>query len=87
MPKSVFKELWEDLQTKGFWSGFVKNIRKDEGYYWVYAEVSTVLKDGKVVEYKSIRTPVSFENKKKYQLLYDEIRQKDGDKKRKVIYE
>jgi PAS domain S-box-containing protein len=87
MPKSVFKELWEDLQIKGFWSGFVKNIRKDEGYYWVYAEVSTVLKDGKVVEYKSIRTPVSFENKKKYQLLYDEIRQKDGDKKRKVIYE
>lgn len=87
MPKSVFKELWEDLQTKGFWSGFVKNIRKDEGYYWVYAEVSTVLKDGKVVEYKSIRTPVSFENKKKYQLLYDEIRQKDNDKKRKVIYE
>ncbi len=87
MPKSVFKELWEDLQIKGFWSGFVKNIRKDEGYYWVYAEVSTVLKDGKVVEYKSIRTPVSFENKKKYQLLYDEIRQKDSDKKRKVIYE
>src|SRR5574344_1826453 len=30
MPKSVFKELWEDLQIKGFWSGFVKNIRKDE---------------------------------------------------------
>lgn len=87
MPKSVFKKLWEDLQTKGFWSGFVKNIRKDEGYYWVYAEVSTVLKDGKVIEYKSIRTPVSFEDKKKYQLLYDDIRAKENDRIRKVIYE
>ena len=29
MPKSIFKELWQDLQTKGSWSGVVKNKRKD----------------------------------------------------------
>ncbi len=87
MPKSVFKQLWEDLELKGFWNGFVKNIRKDEGYYWVYAEVSTVLKDGKIVEYKSIRTPISFEDKKKYQLYYDNLREENGEKTRKIVYE
>ena len=61
--RSVYQRKRNDSVVKS------KNIRKDEGYYWVYAEVSTVLKDGKVVEYKSIRTPVSFENKKKYGML------------------
>ena len=87
MPKSVFKELWEDLQTKGRWSGFVKNLRKDSGFYWVYAEISGVLKDNKLVEYKSIRTPISFEDKKKYQLLYDELKIKNNEKIRKISYE
>src|SRR5574344_226685 len=87
MPKEIFKELWEDLQTKGKWSGIVKNLRKDSGFYWVYAEISCVLKDNKLVEYKSIRTPISFDDKKKYQNLYDEIRLKNSDKIRKIIYE
>lgn len=87
MPKSVFKELWEDLQTKGRWSGFVKNLRKDSGFYWVYAEISGVFKDNKLVEYKSIRTPICFEDKKKYQLLYDEIKIKNNEKIRKITYD
>ena len=74
MPKSIFKELWKDLDIKGSWSGVVKNKRKDEGFYWVYAEVSGVYKDGTLVEYKSIRTPISFDDKVKYQLLYDQIK-------------
>lgn len=87
MPSSIFKELWYDLQTKGKWSGFVKNLRKDSGFYWVYAEISGVLKDNKLVEYKSIRTPISLEDKKKYQLLYDEIKIKNNEKIRKITYD
>ena len=86
MPKSIFKELWKDLETKGSWNGFVKNKRKDEGFYWVYAEVSRVFKNGVLVEYKSIRTPISFEDKVKYQLLYDEIKKENGETTRKIIY-
>ncbi|WP_419678178.1 PAS domain-containing protein [Aliarcobacter lanthieri] len=86
MPKSIFKELWGDLQTKGRWSGIVKNLRKDEGFYWVYAEISQVLKNEKLIEYKSIRTPISFEEKIKYQLLYDEIREKNNEIKRVISY-
>lgn len=86
MPKAVFKDLWEKLQTTGKWNGIVKNLRKDEGFYWVYAEISQVLKNGKLVEYKSIRTPISFEEKKIYQLKYDEMKKNSNETTRKVIY-
>ena len=86
MPKSIFKELWLDLQTKGSWSGVVKNKRKDDGFYWVYAEISGVFKDGVLIEYKSIRTPISFEEKVKHQLLYDQIKKENGETTRRVIY-
>lgn len=86
MPKSIFKELWKDIETKGSWSGFIKNKRKDDGFYWVYAEISGVFKDGILVEYKSIRTPISFEKKVKYQLLYDQIKKENGETTRRVIY-
>ncbi len=86
MPKAIFEELWESLKTKGSWSGIVKNIRKDTGFYWVYAEISGVLKNGVLVEYKSIRTPISFEEKQKHQLLYDRIKKENNEKIRKVIY-
>ena len=86
MPKSIFKELWKELDIKGSWSGVVKNKRKDEGFYWVYAEVSRVYRDGTLVEYKSIRTPISFDDKVKYQLLYDQIKKDTNETTRRVIY-
>lgn len=86
MPKSIFKELWKDLKAKGSWSGIVKNLRKDRGFYWVYAEISGVFKNGILVEYKSIRTPISFEEKLKYQLLYDQIKKENNETTRRVIY-
>lgn len=82
MPKVIFKELWEDLKSKGSWSGIVKNLRKDEGFYWVFAEISGVFKDGKLVEYKSVRTPISFDEKLKYQLLYDELKKQNNEPKK-----
>ena len=87
MPKAIFKDLWESLEKKGRWSGVVKNLRKDSGYYWVYAEISGVYKDGELVEYKSIRTPISFENKSHYQKKYDEMKENEGELVRKVIYQ
>jgi aerotaxis receptor len=87
MPISVFEELWSTIKDKRQWSGVVKNLRKDRGYYWVNAIVSGVYRDGELVEYKSLRTPVSYEEKLHHQKLYDKIRQDNGEKIRKVIYE
>lgn len=86
MPKAVFKELWTELENTSKWSGYVKNLRKDSGYYWVYAEISGVYKDGELVEYKSIRTPISFDDKVYYQNKYDEMKNKEGEFIRQVSY-
>jgi len=87
MPKTIFEHLWKSLEHDGKWSGYVKNLRKDLGYYWVYAEVSKVYKDGKHLEYKSIRTPISFEDKLFYQKKYDDMKKIKGELVRKVSYE
>lgn len=87
MPSAAFKDAWETIQNKKQWKGIVKNLRKDKGYYWVEAIISGVYKDGELVEYKSLRTPISYKKKLEYQRLYDRIRQENGEKVRKVIYE
>jgi len=87
MPSVVFKDLWETIQNKKQWIGVVKNLRKDKGFYWVKAIVSGLYKDGELVEYKSLRTPISYEEKLEAQKLYDKMRADNGENVRKVIYE
>ncbi len=86
MPKRVFKELWESIQAGEIWKGYVKNLRKDRGYYWVYAEVSGVYKDGKLVEYKSMRSWIPKEKRIAMQRHYDKIRMEDRETVRGVSY-
>ena len=55
MPAAAFKDLW-DTVTKGMkWRGYVKNLRKDGRYYWVYATVIPSVRHGEVVGYTSVR--------------------------------
>ena len=86
MPKSVYSELWETIKAEKSWQGYVKNLRKDKGYYWVHADVSGVYKDGKLVEYKSIRSWVPKEKRVEMQKIYDEKRLKEEDSVRCVSY-
>ncbi len=55
MPRIAFKGLWDDIQSKGFWTGTVKNLRKDGGYYWVEATVLRKTASDGTVTYLSIR--------------------------------
>lgn len=87
MPKAVFKEMWQTIKEYKKWTGFIKNMRKDGGFYWVHAEVSGIFKDHILTEYKSIRTPMNYEQKLEAQRKYDAMREAPGELKRKVIYE
>ncbi|BAF70906.1 PAS domain-containing protein [Nitratiruptor sp. SB155-2] len=86
MPKVVFKDLWQTIQQEKIWSGYVKNLRKDRGFYWVYAEISGVYKDGKLVEYKSMRSWVPKEKRIEMQKRYDQMRMEAGENVRCVSY-
>ncbi len=86
MPKRVFKELWDTIKMGKIWRGYIKNLRKDRGFYWVYAEISGVYKDGKLVEYKSMRSFIPKEKRIEMQKIYDEMRLEDRENVRVISY-
>lgn len=60
MPKSAFKEMWETIKQGKTWQGRVKNLKKNGGYYWVYANIEPILdKKGKIEAYAAIRLDIT----------------------------
>lgn len=55
MPPAAFKDLWDTVNKGDKWQGFVKNLRKDGGYYWVKATVIPNIRNGKLMAYTSVR--------------------------------
>lgn len=78
MPRIAFQGLWDDVQSKGFWSGYVKNRSKDGRFYWVYAIVLRKLNQQGDVTFLSVRTKPTREEEKTYSALYADIRAKEG---------
>ncbi len=59
MPESAFADLWKTIKSGLPWRGLVKNRRKNGGYYWVLANVTPVIENGKPIGYMSVRTKPS----------------------------
>lgn len=55
MPPAAFKDLWDTVTRGEKWQGYVKNLRKDGGFYWVKATVIPNVRNGKLVAYTSVR--------------------------------
>jgi len=55
MPAVAFIDLWDTVNRGKKWQGYVKNLRKDGGYYWVKATVIPNVRNGQVVGYTSVR--------------------------------
>ena len=55
MPKLAYQDLWEVVNSGQKWFGYVKNLRKDGGFYWVYTTVIPNVRDGEVMGYTSVR--------------------------------
>jgi PAS domain S-box-containing protein len=56
MPKVAFKLLWDLIQNKDEFFGFVKNLSADGGYYWVFAYITADLdQNGNITSYTSVR--------------------------------
>jgi PAS domain S-box-containing protein len=65
MPSSVFKEMWETIQSGKDWHGVIKNRTKNGGYYWTKATI-TMEKDEQdnIIGYRSIRQDITAEKAK-----------------------
>ncbi|MDG6774728.1 methyl-accepting chemotaxis protein [Thiomicrorhabdus sp. ZW0627] len=75
VPKEVFKDLWATMKSGKPWVQIVKNLCKDGSYYWVEANMTPILEEGKIVGFISVRRPIDDKTKKKAEQAYQEIRQ------------
>ena len=55
MPREGFANLWTTIQAGRPWEGLVKNRTKSGDFYWVQANVTPVIEDGRITGYISIR--------------------------------
>ena len=74
MPKIVFRLLWERIQQKKDIFAFVKNLCKDGGHYWVFANVTaTVDPDGTIRDYHSVRRKPNPDAVKRIEPIYAKL--------------
>jgi len=78
MPKKAFKSLWDTVQSGKTWTGYVKNLTKSGGYYWVYATIYPFEScDGKK-GYLSCRRKPSEEEIKDIEVVYKKWNSEDN---------
>ena len=73
VPKAVFKDMWQTLQSGKPWVQLVKNRCKGGEHYWVEANVSPIRENGSIVGYLSVRRRISDAQKQAAESLYKEI--------------
>ncbi|MBL1259777.1 MAG: PAS domain-containing protein [Thiotrichaceae bacterium] len=59
MPSAAFNDLWSTVKQRSKWHGYVKNLRKDGGFYWVYATVIANIRNGAITGFTSVRRRAS----------------------------
>ena len=56
MPRAVFADLWETIQSGHAWEGAIKNRTKNGSYYWALVNISPQMENGKITGYVSVRS-------------------------------
>ncbi|QMT30468.1 PAS domain-containing protein [Alysiella filiformis] len=77
MPKAAFADLWATVQRGEKWNGYVKNLRKDGGFYWVYATVIPNIRNGQTVGFTSVRRKPARAKIDEMQKIYQEMLQNE----------
>jgi len=73
MPSAAFDDLWKTLECGRPWVGLVKNRCKNGDYYWVTANVTPLYKDGRLIEYMSVRSMPSESEISQAEMLYKQL--------------
>jgi aerotaxis receptor len=79
MPPEAFKDLWQTVGRGRPWTGLVKNRRKNGDHYWVEANVTPIMENGKPAGYLSVRKVPTREQVRAAEALYARIAaERDG---------
>ena len=77
MPAEAFADLWQTIKTGMPWTGMVKNRCKNGDFYWVFANITPVIENGRPIGYMSVRTKPTREQINEAAALYKSF--KDGN--------
>ncbi|MDR5899217.1 methyl-accepting chemotaxis protein [Halomonas vilamensis] len=75
MPEAVFQDMWSDLLAGKYWSGLVKNRRKNGDHYWVRANVVPIRDGDEVTGFCSIRVKPGRDEVAHMEKVYQDIRE------------
>jgi aerotaxis receptor len=78
MPEEAFRDLWATIESGQPWTATVKNRRKNGDHYWVQANVTPLMKNGRAIGYMSVRTEAPRATIDAAEALYARMRQEAG---------
>ncbi len=71
---SIFKDMWSTISEGETWSGEVKNLKKDGGFYWVIANIEPEFNtNGDIKGYISIRQDITDKKELEYISVTDSL--------------
>lgn len=74
MPSVVFAQFWNTLKSGRPWMGVVKNRCKNGNHYWVDAFVTPIKRDGRIIEFQSVRRKPDRDCIQRADHLYQQLR-------------
>lgn len=78
MPRAAFADLWATVGQGIEWHGYVKNLRKNGGYYWVYATVAPIVRGHTIIGHTSVRRKISDKTIAEYERKYATLRLRES---------
>ncbi|MDM7482141.1 MAG: PAS domain-containing methyl-accepting chemotaxis protein [Halomonas sp.] len=78
MPAPVFADMWSDLKAGQYWTGLVKNRRKNGDHYWVRANVVPIRENNQITGFVSIRVKPEQAEVAEAERIYQDIREQQG---------
>ncbi len=77
MPVEIYKDLWKNLKAGRPWCRVIKNRCKNGDYYWIRANITPVRKEGRIVEYMSVRSKPNSEQIANAKAFYEKVKRKE----------
>jgi aerotaxis receptor len=74
MPAAAFKDMWRTIAHGYPWTALVKNRRKNGDHYWVRANVTPIMEEGRPRGYLSVRTKPAAAEIEAAETLYARMR-------------
>jgi aerotaxis receptor len=87
MPEEAFRDMWATIKAGRTWAACVKNRRKDGDHYWVLANVTPIVRDGRSVGYMSVRTKPSADQVREAEALYARMRSEKAAGRKDTVLE